>query len=373
MPSSLWTAGLIAIAVLAPSAVRAEQRSVFAKAGAKVAEVTRDEADCRALAANTFYLMPAVLPSQGGLIGVAILAAMTPSYNAESRSRSLAICMRHRGYGRVVLTQDEASAFGAQRTDAARDAWMGAFLSGDIGARVAAALTPAAPMLPTAEDAHDPFVIGAARLDPKTFALAPMLEAEGDVVTGKLTRRRTAVLKEDYSDSIALSRFKAAAGTVFQEYLEPLPWDPSLSEDRTAWCAPLTGVAHYLTCVRSTLAGYEFAISTGETWLAGYAQGENAYKRPFLKPIALAVQSADSQEPIEFRLAITHVSSDAVVLKARALKGKETVEFWTGTVKFDPSGQARLPFWDRTLVLSRSGPAIKAAFEPRSDGKGWGD
>ena len=48
-------------------------------------------------------------------------------------------------------------------------------------------------------------------------------------------------------------------------------------------------------------------------------------------------------------------------------------KFWSGALKFEADGKARLPFWDRTLVLTRAAGAVTANFEPRADGRGWQD
>jgi hypothetical protein len=368
--------GLILAAVLAPAASFARDHTIFARANAKPAEVAQDEATCKALVVSVHYLPPQTQsdqPTPGGIVGAAMIATLTPGYDAEARAKSLAVCMRRRGYAKLALTDAEAGALAAQKTPAARDAWFETFLAGDVAGRIRAALTPATPPLPVAQDADRPFVVGAARIDPATLALASGKVAQGgDILTGKVSRRRTAILKDNYRDSIAMSVLRAPAGSVFHEYLDRLPWDPSLSEDRTAWCGPLLPNGG-LACIRGTIAGYEISTASGELWMAGRVDGQNAYTRPFLKPMTLVVQPEDGLGALDFHLAVKRLTGGDVTLAANAVKDGKSVEFWTGRLTFDAAGKARLPCWDRTLVLSQSGGAVTTAFEPRADGKGWLD
>ncbi|HEY2708494.1 MAG TPA: hypothetical protein VGI95_10610 [Caulobacteraceae bacterium] len=367
-----------------PTSAMGADASVFARVGATAADVERDEGECRTLAAKTYYVMPQARQGRDSsfqspsyqLVGSVIVAALTPGYNAQAQSRSLATCMRHRGYGQVRLSAEEARSFGAAQADAARQVWLNTFLSGDIAHRVATALIPAAPPLPQASDAHDTFVVGAVRIDPQSLALADgPIAANQAVLTGTARLRRTAVLDENYRDSIALSSFQADAGTVFQEYQDRTPWDdPNLDDGRTAWCAVFK-LSNHVVCVRSTMEGYELPPAEGTPWLVGSVGVENMYTRPLLHPMKLTLQPEGSDWPLGLRLVATRITDSQVSLSATAKTASATqaVEIWRGNGVFDAEGQVKLPFWDRTLVLTHVGHALTASFEPRSDGKGWLD
>ena len=308
-----------------------------------------------------------------GIIGQVIENGWAAEANAKARAQAVRECMDYRGYAKAPLTDKEAQSFRALTTEGARDAWVETFLSGDIDARIKAAeapLAPNAPPLPAAEDAMDPFVIRAVRIDPASLSLAAgSVKAGDEILAGKARLRRTAVLKDEFREKV----FRVHAGTVFQEYLEPAPWDPR-SGLHTIWC----GFDRIFYCFRNTLDGYEarggpLGFGLGSPWLITNPAGMGLFNwpQPWKYPVALVVQPKGGEEAFDFRLVVSRVSNSAVYISANAENHGDTVEFWAGSLKFDATGTARLPFWDRTLVLLRDGQAVKAAFEPRSDGNGW--
>jgi hypothetical protein len=359
------------LGLLGASDLRAADLTVFAKTGADAAELSRDQVECRALADKAYYRGPRDSDGRYGLSGAVIMSLAVAHLDAKAKADGVNVCMRRRGYARLALTPEETRAFQAHTDDHSLDVWMDHFLSGDIAARIAAALTPRVPPLPTAEDAGEPFTIRAVRIDPASLVPSTgAIRAGGDVLTGRLAPRRIAILTEDYRDSIAMTSFGARAGAVFQEYFEPTPWDPSLSEDQTSWCGMVGAPVPY--CFLSTLEGYQVSFATGRAWLVGRSQNVNAFTRTFVKPLKLAVQPLSPQASLSFSLAVSRLTRDGIVLTATASKDNQTVEFWTATLKFDEE-EARLPFWDRTLVLSRAADAVAVRFEPRAGGKGWLD
>ena len=373
MTNRFLVAGLIAVLVASSVSARAAEKAVFAKVGVRAADVMRDAGECKDLAAKTSYDSPAAKYDQR-LGPAVVLALVQPGLDRTKRTLETEICMRHRGYAATPLTPAETAALGALQTDEARLAWLDVFLAGEIASRVEAALAPAAPPLPSAQDAHDPFVVGAARIDPGAIVLTagPVARA-GDILRGKLRRRAIAVLQKDFATGGPHS-IRTDAGSVFQEYLDPVPGDAVLSEDRTVWCAIFKGGFSFPLCFRNTLRGYEWVIGAGKPWLVGHADPDPLLLGAhYTHPMILTVQSADPQPPTDFHMVVRQIGRDDVQLTATAVNGTEQVDFWSGALKFEADGKARLPFWDRTLVLTRAAGAVTANFEPRADGRGWQD
>ncbi len=359
---------------LTAATARAGDTTIFAKRNAKASELSRDEAECRALATKAHYLGPpdSKVQMQYGLTGAVILNVAIAGENAKARAQGLDVCMRHRGYAKVGLNASEARAFQALPPGPAQDAWIEAFLATDIDVRIKIALTPKVPPLPTAADADDPFVVRALRIDPSSLALAVgPVAAGGDILSGRAWPRRTAIATAEILEKTGIITHRYPAGTVFQEYLEPVPWDPRVSEDRTAWCTFLRGQS--FECFRSTLQGYEVATGYGRAWLVGSADGTNIYTHPWRNPISLQVQPEGSSQSFDLHLVLSKITDEGVIVVARAERDAATVDIWGGVLKFNPRGEATLPFWDRTLVLTYKDKTVRATFQPRSDGKGWLD
>jgi len=366
--------GLAVALGLGAAEARADDTAIFAKRNAKISELSRDEAECRALASKAHYLGPSGsnVQLQYGLTGAVMLDIAVAGENEKARTQGLDVCMRRKGYARIGLNADEARAMQGLSPGPARDAWIEAFLATDIDARIRRALTPVVPSLPTAADADGRFVVRAIRIDPSSLALAVgPVAAGGDIVGGRATPRRTAIATAEIQEKTGLVTHRHAVGTVFQEYLEPVPWDPSVSDDRTAWCTFLRG--ERFECIRSTLKGYEVADGYGRAWLVGHADGTNIYTHPWTNPITLEVQPDDRSQSFALHLVASKITDEGIYVLAKAEKDGGTVDVWAAALKFDAGGVAMLPFWDRTLVLTRDDKAVRATFQPRTDGKGWLD
>src|SRR6185312_14455788 len=117
MSKRILTVGFALMVGLGCSTARAEEPAIFAKAKAKAAELSRDEAECRALAEKAHYLGPTetapAYPQQYGLTGVVVMEIAVAGEIVKARAQALRVCMRHRGYARIPLQADEARAFGA--------------------------------------------------------------------------------------------------------------------------------------------------------------------------------------------------------------------------------------------------------------------
>lgn len=369
------TAIAVALAVTLSTSVgpaSAAEPAVFAKPGGRAADLERDIGICEALAAKTsFQQNYADSFKAGGLVGVGIMRVFQPSLDKEKRAKGLQICLGHRGYGKVTLTPDEAAALDAAKTDETRRAWLEGFMAGDIAERVQAALTSPTPDLPRASDADAPFAFGAALIDPSSLTLAsgPMAEG-GEILTGTVRRRAVAILKQDFNAHAGVIAIHAAAGTLFQEYLQESPYDPEVREEPTLWCAVFKGGAWYEgafrdpLCFHNTLQGLEFYIGDGNGHLISEIQAE-PWPGYFDEPLILQVQSGgDPDPPIPFRIVAHHLSEETPVLIATAGVRGDAVEIWRGEPKFDVGGKAHVRFWDRDLVLTRSGEGVIVGFEP---------
>jgi hypothetical protein len=375
---------LTALLLLAPTALQAAETTVFAKAGASAADVQREISACEALAANISYAQETgydqpETASNPGAGGSLVMLAILPAVNKQIRDRHVEICMRNRGYPRIALAPGEAKVLAAQKTEEARAAWLGDFLaSSDIGRRVQAAVTQRVSALPVAQDLNDPFVIGAARVDPNSLklTLGPIGD-KGELLTGKVQRRSVALLQEDFKGHMGVVGISAAAGTEFQEYHAPPPWDASLSDDLTAWCAKFKTRLNVMLCFRTRLTGYSLTpTGLGQPWMVGFVSAEpfSSEEGAFHSFLPLKVLQTDPQGPLELHMTLALIKPDWTRLTARVMKDGKSVTIWSGVARFDSGGRANFPFWDRTLALTRAdADTVTAAFEPRTDGKGWHD
>jgi len=294
------------------------------------------------------------------------MAAIQPSLNAEKRAQGLQNCLRHRGFGKVTLTPEEAAAFNAAKTDEARRAWLDSFMAGDIAQRVQAALTPPTPDLPSATDADAPFTVGAVRIDPASLALAAGRVSEGgEILTGVLRRRATAILQQDFNTHSGVIGIYAPAGTIFQEYVRTSPEDPEIRDEPTLWCGSFKRGFGMPMCFHNTLHGLQFYMGDGNGQLVGHVRAE-PWLVYFKEPMILAVQAVATDPPISFRIIAQSLRKSSVVLIATAGTRNDAVEVWRGGATFDAENKARVGFWDRDLVLTRAGEAVTVAFDVRA-------
>lgn len=387
MSRMAWVVGVTAGLFMCVDAAEAANARVYAKPGETAASVAAEQASCKKAiseagvgAAPVHAQAPYGDYSVGGAVGAAIGGAIAQAIlDAQVRAARVPVCMRARGFARLELSEEEQAAYAKAPEGQARDAWMDQFLSGDIGERVSSALQPAVTPLPTSEDA--PFLVGGVRLEPDAFAISPgPVAAKGVLVTGVGHPRRTARLKADSQITFVTGFWKpvpatAQAGARFIQVHQGRPVKSETDEDWTLWCGPVVSKnGQSYTCVASGFAGYRSYAAVGQDWLS---RPDPAVPLLWTGDVGLKtvfdLEEATSDDTYEIALRVAAVSKKNVTLSAVAMKDGAEVEFWSGVLTFDDAGSAQLPFWTQTLTLTRGDKAVTAAFEPRSDGKGWYD
>lgn len=375
--------GVSALMLLAAAqSAFADTARVYARPGATAAQIAAAAETCKAPVKDIsdYELLgpPAGDHSLEGAAGAAIASMLVGAVRtASARERAMVICMRKSGFAYVPLTADEDAAYARSTEDATRDAWTDAFLATVTEARVKDALQPVHPPLPAATPG--PYLAGALRLLPETLKLAegpvrfgtPLLTAQG-------VRRATAKVKASAEVGALTQMFgftngTATTGAVFHQvnYFGP----PSLAEeDKTMWCGPVdTPRGGKLVCVTSRFAGQRMDVAMGSPMLASpdpeYARTGHNVKTP----LELELLPAESAPRFDVELNPDRIGKKYISITAIAKDDKKTSHLWAGTLDFDAAGRAVLPFWDRTLVITRAEKGVTVAFEPRSDGLGWYD
>jgi hypothetical protein len=279
-------------------------------------------------------------------------------------------CMQTRGYALIALNQAENYSF--RHAGAGQGDWLEAFARKAAPARLAAAVAPL-PAVP-----HGPFYVGAIRLETDTLSLAEgPVRAKNAILTGAARYRSTARLKSPFK---ILNR-RLAAGTEFFAFAAPMSWDPDLGPATAAWCLPapkstttgMLAVVQWAWCFRAGSDGYDAfgGVRESNGWLISAI---NELPRDVVRtPIDLAPDDHDALGPLTLELKVDTVDDKGVVLSAWVSQpDKLPVVIWRGRESFGQDGRAILPFWTRSLVLTRDGRAVKATWAP-GDGRGWVD
>lgn len=393
----MLAAGLTGVMISAGRANAADSYALV-KPGMTAQAYLADRADCIAAAQHTRVdafsglgptaggATPLVQPSGSGLLGPSIagvvedavlLAAAEAYTNNRAGHRFVILCMLTQGYEQLPLTPGEAGAFAAAKGSGPAALWLQALAAKDLEPRLAAARASRVPVPPRLRD--EPWAIGAARIDPASLKLAPgPVVVKGDVLTGVLAHRRTAVLQSDFIDHGVGDA--APAGTVFQALIPPTTLPQPMDRALTTWCAHFSKKGGALMrgelaveCVHANLAGsYDFAIGFGQPWLVATAGLDSFWNRSVKAPVVLVEQDHDGIGPVDFALVVAEITPTAVTLAATATREGKSVIFWRGALAFDIDGRAVLPCWTQRLVLTRAGAeGVTAALEPSADGRGW--
>ena len=149
----------------------------------------------------------------------------------------------------------------------------------------------------------------------------------------------------------------------------------ALRLNRTLWCGLGTfAKGAKIICIASGYLGYRTMFGEGQPWLAYVDPTTMTFDTAGSAiPIRLETEAPKALDAFHFELRVAAVKSKGVEVRATAMQeGQESV-FYSAILYFDPLGVARLPFWDRTLELTRVGKGVTARFQPRTDGLGWYD
>jgi hypothetical protein len=286
----------------------------------------------------------------------------------KMQMKYLDACMREQGFGKLQLTQEEDVALGAAKGEAARHAWLDAFLAQDLQARIAAALTPAVPQFARARS--EPFVVGGVRFDPATLVAAKdPVALKQPLLSGAAGHRLTARAAKPFEvDGLAKTRI--TQGAVFHQIV---------LNGATWWCGPiefkaaLTGWSDVVQCVGSDFEGYQVfqpwpnpPFGKPQPWLvADTGSPPMLYKTG---EIVLEASPTDLLGPVDVTFQAVKFTKAGVQLEAVAARGADRVTFWQGFVRLDADGRGALPFWTRRLQLQKTEKTLSAQFTPDGDG-----
>ena len=377
--------GAAALALVAGHAM-AGPAAILARPDGDFAAWQADHARCHeVVGAARIDDLPVGNPVPGGpvtgdmstVIGASIAFAIVGLIETDHQRRlAETLCLRNLGYGLVRLTPQEDETFRRQLSPESIDHWREAFLAQDLKTRLAAALTPVVPRLPAYRDA--PYTQGGLKVDAASLAApAGPVEARGLVLAGKATRWRTAALTQPFQTQSGFIRVAGVPGAVFYQVDMRPQREPLLRQDGATWCGPVTqsaprGAASVeVYCFAGRDDGYEIYQTSGYDWFGG-AYGQGFTLPRFTDPIVLRERDADDLPPMDFTVRAATIKARYIDLEATvARKGSEVV-LWSRRLKFDATGAAVLPLWDRRLVLTRLGAdAVAAALDSRGDGRGW--
>lgn len=380
----LGAASLIAF-VLNTAAHAAETR-IMAKIGGTFDERLQDQTRCRTIAQSapsedlpqtgaragaTGYA--ADLPTAiGGTIAFALIAAIDTS---RARGKAAAFCLRNLGYAFIPLTAAEAVDY-TQLSAEQRLTWERHFLDQDLAPRISPLLAPAIPALPPYR--AEPGTQGGLKVDLASLAVEDGPLAQGaTIVSGKLTRWRTAVLAVPFATTEGPIKIAAEAGAIFHQ-VDYRPQRAELLRDQGAtWCGPVQQVsgqgvgAQEPYCFTSQADGYDVFRPTGYVWLAG------PYRDGFILPrsshaIILDERAQDDFEPFDLQIKAAGLSASRVTLEAYAAHSGRTVLLWRRQLSFDAKGGAILPLWSRRALLTRSAQGgLTVSLDEHGDGQGW--
>jgi hypothetical protein len=377
--------GAALAAAFVPAARAAEPLSILAKAGGSYAQREADKASCKAIAAQAptadlpglsysgaggGVAYPDMATAAGGAIAMLIIAGIETN---QARGRAVGLCLTGMGYTGLTLTPEEAAAYGGL-AGAKREAWERAFLASDLSARIEAATRPSVPQLPPFRD--EAGTIGGVRVDLASLAAAagPVKTGEA-LMTGRLSRVRTAVLTQPFEGGGGAIRVEAKAGTVFQ-LIDVRPqrsrW---LRSQAATWCAQVDETTQGSTspqnyCFYSLRDGYEAVRAQGYPWL--WASYGGIRVSGITGPILLEERADAGEPPLDFEVRLVTLSARRAGVSVVARKGGRTVFLQYRDLPLGADGRAILPLWSRRLVITRtSSTEATAVLDDRGDGQGW--
>lgn len=227
-----------------------------------------------------------------------------------------------------------------------------------------------------------PFTFGAVRfdLDSFTFSEGPVAERQ---LLARGTGARRKVLRAQESAKVqallaGMTNERVQAGAVFHdvEFFEKNSL--GMWARTSTLCGPfdldtIRGPSVSLRCLIKPAAGdtYNVFIATpSRPWLSGARYvtfaGQSSIQLRFNELAEDPIGSFD------ILIGVIDISRTWAHIGAAVRRDAEEVPFWSSRARFNGAGEARFPFWDRVLVVRRSGEkAITGAFEMGGDGAGF--
>jgi hypothetical protein len=358
-----------------------EPAFIFAKPGTGRAETQAQGQTCFDEARGVKPRNPSYTPpytsnvyaASGAAFAVGIMQGIA---EAKARGAYVTACMRGAGFAKVPLTSDEETRLKAAKVQAERDAFFDTLLAqDDLKARAAAALVPAVPQIKPATT--EPYTVGGLRLLPATISVAPQgVAAKQSLLTVKAVHRKTATLTADFQFRSLLDT-RAEAGAVFHQVSYAAVPKGGDSGD-TKWCGPvrnnsIRGRVRQPYCIWATFDGYQAAVLYGaKDWLTG--NGGPAAPLDTIKDATLSLNESpeDLIGPVDLSLDLVKLAKSGAQIEAIATRDGQKVEVWASFVKFE-NDTGVLPFWERRLVMTRSGDTVRATLVEGGDGRGWLD
>jgi hypothetical protein len=379
-PRQLLAIGFGLAALAAANAAASAPASLFAKPGVGRAELQAQGRMCLDEARGAKPRNPAYMPTSapnayaaaGAAMAVGILQGMD---EAKAQNAYVEACLRGAGFAKVPLTPDEEARLKAAKGQDARNAFYDAFLAQDLTARIEAALVPAVP--PFAPAAAEPYAIGGLKLDPATIVVAPQgVAPKQALLTARAVHRRTAVLKEDFKFGDMFD-IRSKAGAVFHQVSYAADPKGGYTGD-TQWCGPVGNKAGFIGvpyCIWAAFEGYQttrFYDNDAKVWLKG--DGGPVHPPGLVKGATLTLEESptDLIGPVDLVLNLVRLTKAGAQVQAVATRDGQRVSVWSGFVKLE-NGAGALPFWDRRLMITRTGKTVDAELVDGGDGRGWLD
>lgn len=354
--------GLTLAAGLAGSAFAQGRLDIPAKAGGTEAERSAVQKDCAAFAEKTrANIYDSKNPFGNGMVGSMLIAGLSDGSIVADATTA---CMAERGWAWVTLTKPEYSALiGLQGKRRAQ--WLDDFYASGIETRVAAAMPP--PFTPLPPLRQGPWLVGGVKLDgaQMTLAAGPVGPKQA-LVSGVGGYAGTARLTQPLSSKFGPNTWTAPVGTVFHQIDYQL-------HGAGYWCGELTGrnitgTSTTTWCFTNLYKSYYVNVGWQRRWLVATFPNPAGLKT--VSPMALEVMETTSPIALDWTLDLLSLKAQTVLLRAMVRHDGKELEVWRGELAWDASGQARLPCWDRALVLTRSGKTLTAAWAD-GDGTGW--
>lgn len=362
---------IVALLLSAQAQARPKPVAIMARAGTTLATRDADKAKCRSIVDKApGQDMPVVdrvsvgapTDGSGGISAVAGAAIVMLIFdlieNGRAADRGVSLCMQNKGYAPVQLSGDELVEYNALAPEK-RTAWENAFLSKDIGQRIAAAQATKVAPLPDYYDA--PQTIGGLRFLVDQFAAPEGPVALGGVVlSGQVERARTAVLATDFHSEGGPVTISGKAGAVFHQVDYRPQRNPALREPGATWCGPVeqtsgANTAPSVYCLTTRQGGYDAYRPTGFTWLAG-PHGDGFSLPMLTSSIALMERDTDDLGPLDFTITVDRAAATSLDLSGSVTRNGQRVKIWQRRLKTDGRKQVIVPLWSRRLVLDVTDP-----------------